>query len=214
MRLRFGGCVFDSEARELWRDARPLALSPQAFHLLSLLLEARPRPLPQRELRDALWPDTHVGYTSLSRVVTEVRKALGDTARPARLVRTVTRFGYAFVGPVTTEIGPRDGAAICVLVCWDREFLLPRGETLVGRGPECGAALRSDQVSRVHARVRIDDQRATIEDLGSKNGTRVNGTRLQEPAILRDGDEILFGSFRAVFRSGGTQGSTRSGTPR
>jgi hypothetical protein len=65
-----------------------------------LLLERRPRPVPQRELRDALWPQTHVGHTSLAQVVTEVRKAIGDRPGVAELIRTVPRVGYAFAAAV------------------------------------------------------------------------------------------------------------------
>src|SRR4030042_2904962 len=99
MRLRFADAVLDPEARELRRGARPAPLPPRALRLLTLLLERRPRPVSQRELRDALWPDTHVGYTSLAQVVTEVRRAIGDRAGVDRLIRTGRRFGYAFVAP-------------------------------------------------------------------------------------------------------------------
>ena len=213
MRLRFGECVFDTDVRELRRAGRPAPLSPQAFRLLSLLLENRPRPLSQPGLRDALWPDTHVGYTSLARVVAEVRKAIGDTARPPRLVRTVTRFGYAFAGTAVAEAGPPGVLQASALVAADREFPLPEGETLVGRGAECGVRLKSDQVSRVHARLRVAARAVTVEDAGSKNGTWVNGQRRQGPTPLMDGDVILFGTSRVVYRSSGPAGSTRSGTP-
>jgi serine/threonine protein kinase len=72
MRLRFADCMLDPEARELRRRERPVPLSPRAFQLLSQLLEHRPRPVSQERLRDALWPDTSVGYTSLAQVVAEV----------------------------------------------------------------------------------------------------------------------------------------------
>jgi serine/threonine protein kinase len=72
MRLRFADCVLDPEARELRRRERPVPLSPRAFQLLSQLLEHRPRPVSQQRLRDALWPDTSVGCTSLAQVVAEV----------------------------------------------------------------------------------------------------------------------------------------------
>ena len=103
MRLRFSDCVLDAHARQLRRGGRLVPLSPRAFQLLSVLLDARPRPLSHRHLRDALWPDRHLGYTSLAQVVTEVRRAIGETAGAAHLVRTVPRFGYAFVAPVVEE---------------------------------------------------------------------------------------------------------------
>jgi pSer/pThr/pTyr-binding forkhead associated (FHA) protein len=55
-------------------------------------------------------------------------------------------------------------------------------------------------VSRFHARLTVTDAGVTIDDLGSKNGTTVGGTRLASSATLRDGDEIRFGSVVTVFR--------------
>ncbi len=213
MRLRFADCVLDPEARELRRGARPVPVSPRALQLLTLLLEHRPRPLSQRELRDALWPSTVVGYTSLAQVVTEVRRAIGERAGVDRLIRTVPRFGYAFVAPVVEE-RPRRRAGVGVLVTEESEYLVPEGETLVGRGTECGIRLPSSRVSRVHARVRAEGERVFVEDAGSKNGTWVNRERREGPALLEDGDEVLFGTFRAVFRRAGASGSTRTGLPR
>ena len=216
MRLTFGDCEFDPDARELRRAGRRVALSPKAFELLAALIAHRPRALPHDHLRDALWPDAHVGYTSLARVVTEVRKALGDTAASPAFVRTVPRYGYAFTGPVAqVELAePPEVTGRYVLVADDREFVLPEGDTLVGRGPECAVRLRSSQVSRVHAHVRVTGKHAVVEDGGSKNGTWVNGARIAAPAELAEGDEVLFGTYRLVFRSSGTLGSTRTATPR
>ena len=214
MRVEFGDCVFDSLNRELLRGGRPVALSPKAFELLSLLIESRPRPLKQGHLRDALWPNTHVGYTSLARVVSEVRRAVGDPARGAVLIRTVPRFGYAFAGAARGERGAPTRTESCALVGDDREYTLATGQSFVGRGPECAVRLHSSQVSRVHAQLTVSGRRATLEDRESKNGTWVNGAKVTAPAELRDGDELLFGTYRLVFRCLGPLASTRTGRPR
>ncbi len=213
MRLRFADCVLDPEARELRRREGPVSLSPRAFQLLTLLLEHRPRPVLQRQLRDALWPDTNVGYTSLAQVVAEVRRAIGDHGGVERRIRTVPRVGYAFAIPVVEE-RPRRATGVGVLVTEDGEYLVPEGETLVGRGTECGIRLPSSRVSRVHARVWTKGERVLVEDAGSKNGTWVNRERREGPAVLDDGDEVLFGTFRAVFHRASATGSTRTGRPR
>ncbi len=206
--------MLDVEARELRRAGRVVPLSPQALELLLLLLAARPRALPQTDLRDALWPETHVGYTSLARVVSEARKAIGDTAAEARLIRTVPRFGYAFAGTVRAEEPGPVATLAGALVGKDREYPIPEGETLVGRGRDCGVQLPFERVSRVHARVRIDGGVATVEDLGSKNGTWVNGVRAAGAVTVTDGDEVVFGTVRLVFRRGGPAETTRTGLSR
>jgi DNA-binding winged helix-turn-helix (wHTH) protein len=212
MRLRFGECVLDADARDLLRGGERVALTPKALQLLTLLMEKRPRPLSHAELKDALWPDTHVGYTSLAGVVAEVRKAIGDESGPGRLIRTVARYGYAFSGEVASDPAPPAVARAGAFVSDETEFRLTAGETLIGRGDECGVVLPSTQVSRVHARVRVDQKAVTLEDLGSKNGTWVNGERLRGPTPLADGDEVTFGTFRVRFRRGAAQ-PTRTANP-
>lgn len=204
--------MLDREARELRRGETLVPLSPKAFQLLSVLLDCRPRPRPQTELRDLLWPDTAVGYTSLAGLVAELRKSIGDS-RTAGLIRTIPRYGYAFSGSVTLEV-PSSSKPAAALVTAEREYPLLEGESLVGRGAECGVRLQSSQVSRVHARVRVAGRKASVEDLGSKNGTWVNGDRKLGAAPIADGDEVIFGTFAVVFRIASTTRSTRTGRPR
>jgi DNA-binding winged helix-turn-helix (wHTH) protein len=207
-RLRFGDCVVDPAARALLRGGRPVEISPQGLALLLLLVNRAPQAVRHGELRDALWPDTHVVHTALPRVVSELRDALGDSPERGAFIRTVSRFGYAFVAPVVHELGGQAGE--CAFVTEAREVTLPEGETLVGRGPECGVRLASPQASRIHARVTVRAGGAVLEDCCSKNGTWVNGTRLEARAALEDGDEVLFGGYRVVFRRTVSFDSTRS----
>jgi len=62
------------------------------------------------------------------------------------------------------------------------------------------AWFESATVSRLHARIFVSDGQATIEDLGSKNGTFLRGKRLTGPVTLTDGDDILLGRVRMTFR--------------
>jgi DNA-binding winged helix-turn-helix (wHTH) protein len=103
MRLTFGGCTFDDTARLLTRDDSPVGLSPKAFDLLALLLAGRPAVIGRAQLHDRLWPETFVAGTSLPRLVSELRKALADTAARPRFVRTVRGHGYAFCGQARGE---------------------------------------------------------------------------------------------------------------
>ena len=68
-------------------------------------------------------------------------------------------------------------------------WTLDADELIIGRGSDCQIVLPERQVSRHHARIAYEADSYTIYDLG-KNGTHVNGVRVQEPVTLRDGDEI------------------------
>jgi pSer/pThr/pTyr-binding forkhead associated (FHA) protein len=65
-------------------------------------------------------------------------------------------------------------------------------------------------VSRHHARLRIAGDDTTVEDLDSKNGTFVNGQRIESATAVLAGDEILFGRVRAIFKAVETDASTRT----
>jgi DNA-binding winged helix-turn-helix (wHTH) protein len=216
MAWRFGDCIFDPDARELRRSGRAVRLSPKALELLRLLVNGRPRALGQDELRDALWPDTHVARTSLARLVTEIRHAIGDGARAPRYVRNVHGYGYAFCGEVAAEMGvssiPDAAAARCLLAWGEREFPLLEGENLIGRSPKCRLSIPSSRVSRHHARVFVSGSQATIEDLGSKNGTFLGGRRVERPSRLEDGATVIVGPAVLVFRGAAGQDATKTGS--
>ena len=75
-----------------------------------------------------------------------------------------------------------------------REFF-DEQEILVGRIPGNDLVLRAGNVSRQHARFVYRDERLIVSDLGSANGTYVNGRRIRHATILRDGDEVWVGDF-------------------
>lgn len=79
---------------------------------------------------------------------------------------------------------------------------LTRDELVAGRGPESGIPLADRGVSRRHFLVRLMKGRWYVEDLGSSNGTYVNGLRILEPWELRNGDHIKAGPFTLAFSSG------------
>jgi DNA-binding winged helix-turn-helix (wHTH) protein len=66
MRMRFCDCRLDTDARQLFRNAQPVPLSPKAFQLLKLLIEQRPRALSKDELLERVWPDVFVSPVSLA----------------------------------------------------------------------------------------------------------------------------------------------------
>lgn len=72
-------------------------------------------------------------------------------------------------------------------------FPVPHGDALLGRSPDCLIVLASERVSREHAVVRRIHCGLEIEDLGSRNGTWVNGQRIRRATVLSQGDEVQLG---------------------
>src|SRR5262245_50832971 len=204
MKLSFADCAFDSDARELLRAGRRVALSPKAFALLELLIEVRPGAASKTDIRERLWPGARVSDSSLTNLIAELRAALRDRGRKPRLIRTVSRYGYAF----TAETKPvRGGAAAaevseaaCRLIWGRREIELAAGENLIGRDQDAVVWIDHDSVSRRHARIVVRADAATVTDLGSKNGTFVGGKRIQEPTRLYDRDNLKIGPASMTFR--------------
>jgi hypothetical protein len=121
--------------------------------------------------------------------------------------------GYRFVGPVRVDLRSDDnlksgrfevdaqlrqaenGVGVCTLV-------LPSGQRvdvgaaplIVGRMPECDITLSDQNVSRRHAEVRAGSNGFVVSDLGSTNGTMVNGTRITAAHPITNGDIVSFGS--------------------
>jgi DNA-binding winged helix-turn-helix (wHTH) protein len=203
--LRFGQLTLDEGARQLRRGEMEVHLSRKGFDLLAALLHARPRALSKAELHALLWPNTFVSDANLAMLVAEIRSAIDDDARAPRFVRTVQRYGYAFHGEANEwPVGPAGEAAATQSKYWLiaplRQIPLVAGANLVGRDPGVQVWLDSTGVSRQHAVITVDGDRATVEDLKSKNGTRVGGQPLIAPVALADGDEIRFGSVSVTFR--------------
>lgn len=80
-----------------------------------------------------------------------------------------------------------------------QEIDLSPGVTVLGRSPSCGVTLDDPLVSREHARLTVRGEVVLVQDLGSRNGTLVNGERLSAPAALNDGDRIRVGTQEFVF---------------
>ena len=206
VRTQFGPFTLDPATRELLEGGRPIHLSPKAFDVLQVLLEARPTVVPKTDLHDRIWPGTFVVDANLSVLVGEIRKALADSAQAPRYIRTVHKVGYAFCGEVASGApAPRPApTASRFWLAWnDRTFALSAGENLIGRNPECGIWVDAAGVSRRHARLTLDTESgaAAIEDLGSTNGTFVNETRVEATLPLRDGDLVHLGSVALTFRA-------------
>jgi DNA-binding winged helix-turn-helix (wHTH) protein len=206
--------VLDSDTRELLVRGAPVHLSPKGLQFLELLLENRPRALSKGEIHDKLWPGTFVSDGTLTSLLAEVRSAIEDEAHEPQFVRTLHRFGYAFSGTAEeVRSGPRRVRAptLAYRLFWGpREIALEEGETVLGRDPDATAFIDHTSVSRHHARISIADNRVTVEDLQSKNGTFLGGRKLDAPALLTDGDELKLGTVSMKFRVFPLSGSTET----
>lgn len=74
------------------------------------------------------------------------------------------------------------------------------GEMVIGRAGECAISLPDEFASNLHAKIYQAEGRFYIEDLGSTNGTYVNGRRINYPTELRGGDSIKIGRTEMIFR--------------
>jgi DNA-binding winged helix-turn-helix (wHTH) protein len=212
--IRFADCILDVDARRVVRNGGEVHLSPKAFELLQVLVQNRPRAVSKAELLDRVWPGVFVSDASLAKVVSKIREAIGH-CDDAPVLRTVHGYGYAFAATIDDE-RPRAESVkplrqpVCWLFCGGREFPLHDGEHIVGREPNAAICLDSPKVSRRHARFVVHGRRATLEDLGSKNGSFVRGVRIVVATVLEPGDSARIGPFTLIFRVGADSGSTLS----
>jgi DNA-binding winged helix-turn-helix (wHTH) protein len=203
MQVRFGAFMFDAATRELRCGDEPVHLPPRAFDLLALLLRYAPNAVSKTGIHRELWPETFVSDGNLAVLITQIRRAIGDSAREPLFIRTVNRFGYAFVGSLVTgsPSGLRASSpADCWLVRGVERFQLHAGENILGRDVSADIAIDAVGVSRRHAAIDVGDTVVTLRDLSSKNGTFVDGTRLIAPVTLHDNVEIRLGAVRLQFR--------------
>ena len=212
MRVAFGEFVLDPAMRQLSRSGARVHLEPKALELLELLVARRPQAVSKAEIQQKLWPDTFVSESSLTGLVAQVRKALLDDRRQERYMRTVHGYGYAFIAEVA--LGGLPDVAVAARLVWeDLVYVLSVGESVLGRSEEAQVRIDAPGVSRLHARIVVTSDGATIEDLQSKNGTFVGEERLTAPTPLRDGDHIRLGRQLLVFRRAGSAVPTWTESP-
>jgi DNA-binding winged helix-turn-helix (wHTH) protein len=205
--VRFGIFEVDLETGELRRKGLKVRLQEQPFQVLRMLLE-RPGELVRREdLRQRLWPEVLFAdfEPGLNKAVHKVRLALGDSADNPRFVETLAGRGYRFIA--TLEGNGR----VPFRVTWDGHTIpLSEGCNTIGREHDSTICINLASISRRHARIHVSGEKATLEDLGSKNGTLLKGRRIHSLSPLADGDEIRVGSVRLLFEGGSGRSATET----
>ncbi len=204
MRYAFGRCQLDTESREVALDGASMHLSPKAFELLRLLIEGRPRVVPKAELMQRLWPDSFVEEANLPVLIGEVRTAIGD-AGVGHIIKTHHRVGYGFAADVreghSDRDRPRSDPQWLVFLPDGRRLALSTGSSIVGRDGEADVRINDPSVSRRHARIVVEGDQVRVEDLESKNGTRVGGVPVSRPTRLAPGDVVVFGAAETRFET-------------
>src|SRR6187455_3472992 len=99
----FGDIRVDVARFQVTRAGEVLELEPKALAVLIFLIERRDRLVLKEEILDGVWRDTFVTPNALTRVIAQLRKALGDDAQEARVIETVPRKGYRFLPAVSVS---------------------------------------------------------------------------------------------------------------
>jgi DNA-binding winged helix-turn-helix (wHTH) protein len=198
--MRFGRIEFDPVTRRVSCEGVDIHLTPKAFELLAVLLDGAPRVVSKRELHARLWPGGSVADATLVALIKQLRAALDDRDRAAPLIRTVHRVGYALEIVQTSREPARTSVAARWLTMGHRRLSLASGENIVGRDEAANVRIDDPMVSRRHARILVSGSGALIEDLGSKNGTFIEGQPLTAaPMPLRNGIQLAFGTVPVVY---------------
>src|SRR6476660_2013555 len=103
MQFFFTDHVLDRDRRELRRGSNAIALEPQVFDLLVYLLESRDHVVSKDELIESVWGGRIVSESTLTSRINAARKAVSDSGRDQKLIRTIARKGFRFVGDVRCQ---------------------------------------------------------------------------------------------------------------
>ncbi|MCR6703000.1 MAG: winged helix-turn-helix domain-containing protein [Dokdonella sp.] len=107
--IRFGDYQLDPALRELWHRDERVALPPRAFDCLAYLIDQRGRAIGRDELIAAVWGRVDATDNLVDQIILRCRRAIGDTGPQRYAIRTVPRFGYAWIAEVSAP--PSSAAA-------------------------------------------------------------------------------------------------------
>jgi DNA-binding winged helix-turn-helix (wHTH) protein len=106
----FDDHTLDTDRRELRRRLEPIEVEPQVFDILIYLLDNRDRVVSKDDLIASVWGGRIISDSTLTSRINAARKVIGDSGRDQKLIRTVARKGFRFVGTVRTQSEPSEGA--------------------------------------------------------------------------------------------------------
>ena len=202
--FKIGDWEVEPDFNLIKRDGAEVRLEIKVMELLVYLAHQGDRLVTRSELIDGVWGTEFICDNTLTHAVSQLRTALGDDPKDPAFIQTIHRRGYRLVAEVVDLEGrsPDDVGQPSQfrILTPSREIQLREGANLIGRAPGVTVRIDSIWVSRHHARVEVELEDAVIEDLGSRNGTFVNGERVEEPATLISGDIISLGKLTDRLR--------------
>ena len=146
MQFEFETCLLDTDVRELRRGAETISVEPQVFDLLVYLVQNHDRVVTKDDLIASIWGGRIVSESTLTSRINAARKAIGDSGKDQRLIRTVPRKGLRFVGKIDDP--HRDTASGAELHCHAAHARTASGHKILHRlrwraHRLCGSRLRS-----------------------------------------------------------------------
>jgi serine/threonine protein kinase len=133
--------------------------------------------------------DRYADAQSLARELRRVHRKLVDDKDESSLTR----------GPSGATMRTSSAPLVLEAVATGKKIRIPGGEAIVGRTSDCDVVVRASDVSKQHCRIRVEGHQVLIEDLGSSNGTFVNGKQI-ERAELKDGDRLGIAEYEFLVR--------------
>ena len=115
-----GDILLEPLSHRLERDGQPISVEPKAYAVLTMLMEHPNVLIDKDTLLDAVWGHRNVTPGVLSRVISQLRRALDDSATRPRLIATVYCLGYRFIGEVHREPVPPDSLERAVTTAAER----------------------------------------------------------------------------------------------
>jgi len=217
--FRFGEFELDVAAYVLRRAGQRIKLEKIPMEVLVALVQKAGLLVNRSEIHAALWgSDVFVDQdAAINTAIRKIRRALGDDAEHPRFVETVVGKGYRFIASLEThdanahlQDGRVDGGGVSsdrlhrhlsnyLVTRGTQQFVLDRDENLLGRDPEATVYIDHPSVSRRHARISIHSARAVLEDLKSRNGTFLDGRKVETPTDIRHGAIIGLGPITLTF---------------
>jgi len=203
-------------------------LEPKAMEVLVCLADHAGEVVSRQDLVDSVWTVEVVADSTLTHTIADLRRALADDARAPRFIETIPKRGYRLIvgtgageqgespgrqaaagyDPLAVivgkrvHLGNRDGSDLSdhSLFLADQKISLPGSAIVLGRGKDADIRILVPEVSRLHARLKLESETVEVEDLASKNGTLVNGTPITSRQELKSGDAMSIGPITMVYR--------------